>query len=265
MTKGKVLVIGSNATRFDVQGGTSATGQYLNEVVVPIEAILKAGFDIVLATPDGTKPHIDEVSDTPGHFGGDEVAWKRAQAFYLSDPAMNAVRTLRSVIEEGLDAYAGVFVPGGHAPVVDLMQDANLGEILRHFHDRSKPTALLCHGPVAVAAAMPHAREFRAALVAGAPDKAAEWAKDWPYAGYKMTVFSNTEETIVEDHILHAKLYFYVVDALQTAGATVITTPVDFEPNIIEDRELITGQNPRSDRPLAARFVAALERSLVVA
>ena len=58
------------------------------------------------------------------------------------------------------DGYAGVFVPGGQAPVVDLMQDPDVGEILRHFHQHSKPTALLCHGPIAVVAAMPHAREF---------------------------------------------------------------------------------------------------------
>jgi hypothetical protein len=47
---------------------------------------------------------------------------------------MNQVRTLHAVIEEGLDKYAGVFVPGGQAPVVDLMQDPQTGEILRHFH-----------------------------------------------------------------------------------------------------------------------------------
>lgn len=112
---------------------------------------------------------------------------------------------------------------------------------------------------------MPHAREFRAALIAGAPAKAAEWARGWQYAGYKMTVLSNTEEKIVEDHILHAKLYFNVVDALQTAGGDVITTKTDFEAHVVEDRELITGQNPRSDRPLAEKFVAALDRSLVSA
>ena len=174
---------------------------------------------------------------------------------------MNNVRTLAAVIAEGLDDYAGVFVPGGQAPVVDLMQDPDLGEILRHFHEKAKPTALLCHGPIAVASAMPHAREFRAALVAGDPVKAAEWAKDWQYAGYQMTVFSNSEEKIVEDYILHAKLYFNVVDALQTAGGKVVTTAVDFEPHVIVDRELITGQNSRSDHPLAARLVEALDRA----
>ncbi|SON54012.1 Molecular chaperone Hsp31 and glyoxalase 3 [Hartmannibacter diazotrophicus] len=263
MSKGKVLLIGSNATRIEIKGGrTGATGQYLNETVIPAMAVAAAGYEIVLATPNGTKPQIDEVSDSADHFGGDQAAYARARAYYAEDPAMNAVSTLRSVVEEGLDTYVGVFVPGGHAPVVDLMQDPDVGEILRHFHERAKPTALLCHGPVAVAAAMPNAREFRAALIAGATDKAREWASGWQYAGYRMTVFSNSEEAIVEDNILNAKLHFYMVDALQTAGGEVITTTVNFEPNVIEDRELITGQNPRSDVPLAARFVAALDRSL---
>ena len=263
MSKGKLLLIGSNATRIEVQGGrTGATGQYLNETVIPAMAVINAGYDIVLATPDGTKPHIDEVSDTADHFGGDQAAYEKGKAFYANDPAMNAVRTLHSVIEEGLDNYAGVFVPGGQAPGVDLMQDPDLGEILRHFHEKAKPTALLCHGPIAVVSTLPNAREFRSALIAGATDKAKEWAKGWQYAGYKMTVFSNGEEKVVEDHILHAKLYFNVADALEIAGGEVITTTVNFEPNVIEDRELITGQNPHSDQPLAARLVAALDRSL---
>jgi putative intracellular protease/amidase len=261
MSKQKVLVIGSNATRIEVQGGgTGATGQYLNETVVPVLALIEAGYEVVLATPNGTKPHIDAASDKVSHFGGDQAAYDRAKAFYADDPAMNRVRTLRSVIEEGLDGYAGVFVPGGQAPVVDLMQDPDLGEILRHFHERAKPTALLCHGPVAVVAAMPHAREFRAALIAGVPAKAAEWAEGWPYAGYRMTVFSSTEEKVVEDKILHARMYFNMVDALGTAGGEVVVTKVDFEPHVIEDRELITGQNPASDHALAAKLVAALGR-----
>lgn len=261
MSKGKVLVIGSNATRIEIQGGrTAATGQYLNETVVPALAVIAAGYEVVLATPSGAKPHIDEASDSVEHFGGDQAAYDAAKAFFADDPAMTRVRTLRSVIEEGLDNYVGVFVPGGQAPVVDLMQDPDTGEILRHFHERAKPTALLCHGPMAVVSAMPHAREFRAALVAGAVDSAAEWARGWQYAGYRMTVFSNSEEKVVEDHVLHARLYFNMVDALQAAGGDVVTTETDFEPNVVEDRELITGQNPRSDRPLAARLVAALDR-----
>lgn len=264
MSKGKVLVIGSNGTRIEVQGGgTGATGQYLNETVVPAMALVEAGYEVVLATPNGAKPHIDEASDAVQHFENDEAAYRRAKEFYANDPSMKGGRTLRSVIEEGLDNYAAIFVPGGQAPVVDLMQDPDVGEILRHFHAKQKPTAFLCHGPIAATAAMPNAKEFRAALITGDTEKAAELAKGWQYAGYKMTVFSKTEEKVIEDNILHAKLYFNMPDALRTAGADVSTTSVDFEPYVIEDRELITGQNPRSDHPIAAKLIQALERVVV--
>ncbi|MBY5680585.1 type 1 glutamine amidotransferase domain-containing protein [Rhizobium leguminosarum] len=266
MSKGKVLVVGSNATRIEIQGGgTGPTGQYLNETVVPAMALVDAGYEVVLATPDGSKPHIDPVSDVAQHFDGDEAALQRGRAFFKENPGMKNARTLRSVIEEGLDGYAAVFVPGGQAPAVDLMQDADLGEILRHFHARGKPTAFLCHGPIASLAALPHAREYRAALISGDEKKASQLGKDWQYAGYKMTVFSASEETPIEDNILHGKLYFNMPDALHTAGGNVSTGAVDFAPNVVVDRELITGQNPRSDHPLGAKLVEALNRANVSA
>jgi putative intracellular protease/amidase len=260
MSKGKVIVICSNASRIETQDGKwGATGNYLNETVVPSMALVEAGYEAILATPNGAQPHIDEASDSAVHFGGDMAAYQRAKAFFASDPSMSG-GTLKSILDKGLENFAGVFIPGGQAPIVDLMQDFEVGEILRHFHEAAKPTAMLCHGPISAVAAMPHAREFRAALIAGDPAKAAEWAKDWQYGGYKMTVFSATEEKVIEDTILHAKIYFNMPYALGIAGSTVATTPKDFEPYVIEDRELITGQNPRSDHPLAAALIAALDR-----
>ncbi|WP_109123604.1 type 1 glutamine amidotransferase domain-containing protein [Dyella sp. C11] len=260
MAKQKVLVLGSNATRIEIQGGkTGPTGNYLNETVVPAMALVYAGFDVVLATPNGTKPHIDEVSAAPAHFGGDEKAFKAAEDFYAKHPSMNNVRTNRSVIDEGLENYAAVFVPGGQAPVVDLMQDPEVGEILQYFHATKKPTAFLCHGPIATIAALPNSREFRTALVAGNPKEAEKLAKGWQYAGYKMTIFSKSEEKYVEDQILHGKMYFNMPEALSAAGGDVHVGK-DWEPNVIEDRELITGQNPRSDHLIASTLIKALGR-----
>ena len=265
MSKGKVLVVGSNATRIEIQGGgTGPTGQYLNELVVPVMALIDAGFDIVFATPDGNKPFIDPVSDQAMHFDNDETAHRRAGDFFANDPAMNEVSTLRAIIAGGLDQYAAFFTPGGQAPVVDLMRDAELGEVLRHFHAHRKPTAFLCHGPIASVAALPDAAAFRAALIAGDRARAAELATGWPYAGYRMTVYSASEEKPIEDNILHGKLYFHMPEALTILGAQVETGP-DFAPHVIEDREVITGQNPRSDHPLAARLIAALARAAVPA
>jgi len=46
--------------------------------------------------------------------------------------------------------------------------------------------------------------------------------------------------------------------ALKTAGGEVTTGAVDFGPHVIVDRELITGPNPRSDHPIAAKLIEAL-------
>ena len=80
-----------------------------------------------------------------------------------------------------------------------------------------------------------------------------------------MTVFSASEEKRIEQEILHGKLYFTMPDALQAAGGDVSVNSVDFDPHVVEDRELITGQNPRSDDSLAAKLVAALGRATVPA
>jgi putative intracellular protease/amidase len=266
VSKGKLLVIGSNATRIEVQGGGwGPTGNYLNETVVPIMTLIDADYEVVLATPNGSKPHMDEASDSAAHFGGDQAAYSRAKSFWGNNPVMNQVHNLSSVIEKGLDNYAGVFVPGGQAPVVDLMQDLEAGQVFRHFHEHCKPTALLCHGPIALISAMYYAREFRAALIAGDLPKAKDWASGWPYVGYKMTSFSATEEKWVEEKILHGEIYFNMPRALTAAGGEVITGLVDFEPNVIVDRELITGQNPRSDHQIGKKLLEALDRALVPA
>ncbi len=97
MHKGKVLVIGSNATRIEVQGGPRGpTGQYLNETVVPAMAVLDAGYSIVLATPNGSKPHIDEdLCDASAFRWG----WEGVQArgSFLRQPSLDEPRPYATV------------------------------------------------------------------------------------------------------------------------------------------------------------------------
>lgn len=262
MSKGTILVIGSNATQLEAQGGGTITiGQFLNETAVPLMTLLAAGYDFVLATPSGEKPHMDQDSDALIYFANDQNARTRARDFFKSDPAMNDVRTIRSVIDGGLNRFSGLFFPGGHAPVVDVMRDADVREVLRYFHANNKPTAAICHGPMGILAALDNAPEFRAALSAGDKAKARELAKGWQYAGYRMTVFSRSEEEFAEDNVFHKKLLFNMPDALEAAGGHVVNTDQNFTSFVVVDRELVTAQNPMSDHELAAKFIAALEQA----
>jgi putative intracellular protease/amidase len=264
-SKGKILVIGSSANSILLKNGEREhAGYYLNEMTIPPRAVIGAGYEIVLATPDGRRPVMDPQSAVASYFGDSDHALREALDFVDNFPAMQNPRSMRSVIDQGLDGYVAVFVPGGHPPMVDLMEDPDLGEILRYFHANGKLTVLLCHGPVALAAALPNPRAFRAALANGDEEAAKKIAGAWPYSGYRMTAFSNDEEHWVENTYMGGrKVPFYIDDALRIAGGDVeISDKGIFQSHAVEDRELITGQNPPSDHALTALFLKALDRAV---
>jgi putative intracellular protease/amidase len=262
-SKGTILVIGSSADSIVLKDGKKEhAGYYLNEMVIPTQAVLKAGYEMALATPNGKKPVMDPQSAVRTYFDDSDEVLQAALEFEETYPAMQSPLSIRSAIDLGLDQYVAVYVPGGHPPMIDLMQDADLREVLGHFHAKGKPTVLLCHGPVAITAALPRAKEFRAALTRGDQDDARKLAEGWLYSGYRMTVFSNDEEHWVEETYMGGrKVPFYVNDALRIAGGHVeISDQGIFKSHVVQDRELITGQNPPSDQALAALFLQALER-----
>jgi len=124
-----------------------------------------------------------------------------------------------------LDSFDGIFIPGGHPPMVDLWKNKYLGAILSHFHHKAKPTCAICHGPVAL-------------VSANLTDA------NWIYDGYKMTVFSTAGDQKREKE-WGGKLFFYPEDILRDTGGIVVEAPTS-QPHWIEDRELLTGQNPFS-------------------
>ena len=125
----------------------------------------------------------------------------------------------------------------------------------------AKPTALLCHGPVVVVSTLDDAPAFRKALEEGDDAGAADLARDWIYSGYRMTVFSASEEKIAEEQVLKGELFFDMEKALRSAGGDVSVTDKNFASNVVVDRELITGQNPASDQAMADALIEALDRA----
>ena len=252
----KILIVASSSETLLLKGNNKIpTGYYLNELAVPVQYFIDAGYGIVVATPDGNKPLMDQKSNNVEFFGNNEAKFKAALKFVVTNPSMQRPETLKEVSKQ-LKDYVAVYVPGGHAPMNDLMQDPDLGNILREFHKDKKVTAFLCHGPIAALAALPKAQEYRALLVDGNRTAARELAKNWQYAGYNMTVFSNEEEKMSEEKI-KGELEFYAADALTLAGGFVENVQ-PYKPLVVQDRELITGQNPASDLELAKAVIKAI-------
>jgi len=256
--KGRVLLVASSTSRINLKSGRSAsTGFRLSELAVPAQALLDAGYEVVIATPDGKKPAMDEASASPDEFPGNAPAFRRAIQFAHGYPSLQHPLTLAAAAED-VGSFAGVYVPGGHAPMNDLMVDPDLGRILRAAHEAGKPTALLGHGPIAAVATLPRAVEFKNALVRGDDSEARVSADAWTYAGYRMTAFSDDEERAVEAGTLNDSLQFHVTSAVRDAGGRLENASKG-QSFVVRDRELITGQNPSSGRAIAEAMVTALD------
>lgn len=256
---GKILVAVSSENKLALKNGQFLdTGYYLNELGVPAKRLVDAGYTLVFANPKGNTPTMDKNSDSVDHFGGNQAKYAEIKAFHDNLASLKQPQTLQAIIDGGLDQYAGLFVPGGHAPMIDLMQSQAFGQILKHFNAQAKPTALICHGPVALAAATQNPVAYKKALASGNVMAQKKAAKNWIYAGYNMTVFSTSEEKVAEKNIGN-KLQFYPQDALSAAGGKV-QVGNDWAPYVIQDRELITGQNPASDEQLAEAMIKALQQ-----
>lgn len=255
-----VLVVLSDADHLDLKDGkVFPTGFYLNELMQPVKRLLDAGHQVTFATPNGLAPTLDKSSDDKMYFNNDVNAWRTHRALLdklrLTSPASSPVISLARAAQRGYGKFDAIYIPGGHAPMQDLLTSPALGQALAAFHAAGKPTALVCHGPIALLSTLPDAPAFTRQL---AETGHAAAQRDWIYAGYRITVISNAEEEIAKGLLPKGgAMKFYPQTALEQAGGKYSSNSEPFTSHIVTDRELITGQNPASATAVAQ---ALLER-----
>ncbi|MES3023758.1 MAG: type 1 glutamine amidotransferase domain-containing protein [Pseudomonadota bacterium] len=255
-----VLVVLSDVATLELKDGKSApTGFYLNELMQPVKLLLDAGHTLTFATPQGKAPTMDKGSANKQFFNNDE-ADLGAHLDLLGRLKLTAaegspVVSLARVEQLGYAHFDAVYVPGGHAPMEDLLQSAQLGKLLTNFNANAKLTALVCHGPIALLAALPDAAAFSQKL---ASTRHAKAGQKWIYAGYRMTVFSNKEEELSKGQLKGGAMKFYPQTALEQAGAAYDSN-APWQALVVTDRELITGQNPASALGVGKAMLARLK------
>ena len=226
-----VLIVVSAADGWTLNDGSShPTGYWGEELAEPHRIFAAAGWDITLATPGGVAPTVDRLS--LGLAGG-LPAKTRAVADYLRRHE-SALADPKALADIDPSDYDVVFYPGGHGPMEDLAVDADSGQILTAVLDSGRPLALLCHAP--------------AATLAARRDDGT-----WPFAGYRMTALSNTEERL---NRFARKAKWLLQDRLVESGAIYRKGRLPLRPFMQIDRNLYTGQNPASSAMLAHKLVA---------
>jgi putative intracellular protease/amidase len=227
----KVLFVVTGASYWTLADGTRhPTGYWAEEFAAPYSELTKAGHQIVVATPGGVVPHVDVMSLRPAMAGSAEIALELEEILRSAEELRHPIELADARVED----YDAVYYPGGHGPMEDLWEDADSGRLLIAALASGKPLAIVCHAPVAMMATRRNGAS--------------------PFAGYRVTAFTNDEEDGVG---LRAKARWTAEDELVKLG-------VDFKrgemwkPYTLVDRNLYTGQNPASAGPLARDFMKAL-------
>jgi putative intracellular protease/amidase len=225
----KILFLMTGSDHWTLNDGTiHPTGFWAEEAVTPLEVFRSAGHEVVVATPGGVVPPADPAS---------LVAGDTDTATHLADTINNAREFTQPIALADVDLadYAAVFVPGGHGPMEDLAVDPEAGRLLSSALTGGLLLGVVCHGPAALLSAT------------GADGRNA-------FEGFTVTGFSNAEEKIGG---LADKAPWLLEDRLEQAGLTV-QTGLPFQPHVVTDRNLLTGQNPASSEPLAQALVERL-------
>lgn len=224
----KILMILTSHSQLGDTG--EKTGFWLEEFASPYYVFKDANADITLASPNGGQPPLDPKSDAPD-FQTD--ATKRFKDDADAQAALANTVKLSDVSPEDYDA---VFYPGGHGPLWDLSEDSNSIALIESIYASGKPVAAVCHAPAVL-------RNTKA------PDGS-------PLVqGKSVTGFSNTEEEAVQ---LTGVVPFLLEDELKAKGGNYSKAD-DWNPHVVSDGNLITGQNPASSEPAAKAVLEKLK------
>jgi putative intracellular protease/amidase len=220
----KVLIV---LTSHDQLGDTGrTTGFWLEELAAPYYRFKEAGWDITLASPKGGQPPLDPKSNEPAN-QTDQT--RRFEADSEATAALTDTVRLDSVKADDFDT---VFYPGGHGPLWDLAEDTDSVRLIETTLRSGKPLALVCHAPGVLRHAVD---EDGTPLV----------------RGKQVTGFANSEEDAVA---LTDIVPFLVEDELKKLGGHYSKLG-DWEPYVVQDGLLITGQNPASSGPAAEALI----------
>ncbi|AMO49484.1 peptidase C56 family protein [Enterobacter sp. FY-07] len=223
----KILMV---LTSHDELGNTGKkTGFWLEEFAAPYYVFKDAGADIVVASPAGGQPPLDPKSDLPEFQTALTTRFKTDNA---AQQVLASTVKLETVTHDDFDA---VFYPGGHGPLWDLAESRTSIQLIESFNRADKPIAFVCHAP----GVLRHVKAANGELL---------------IKGRTVTGFTNGEEAAVE---LTDVVPFLVEDEFIASGAHYVKG-ADWMPFVVEDGNLVTGQNPASSEEAALRLLKKL-------
>lgn len=209
-------------------GKKFSTGNHPVELLLPMMHLVNAGFEIDVVTPTGAPVQIEmwamPTSDTAVMSFFDE--WKPR----LDKPGTVGDFAANEMADDS--AHIAVFIPGGHGAMLGLPDNADVGRVLRWFHQTGRHTLAICHGPAALLAA---------GLAAPAPGNGSGFI----YSGYEIAAFPDRiDRQTPRIGYMPGTMPWHFGERLEELGVTIVNSRADTTCHV--DRRLITGASPKA-------------------
>ena len=232
---GRILNVVTNVDQYDRVG--FRTGLWLGELTHFWDAVEEHGFRSDIASPTGGWVPLDPqglMLPEMGHnsrLGGDVTNHYRDKDF------MDQLNSTLPLAEVAAADYDAIYLAGGHGTMWDF-RSPELGRLLAEFYESGKVVSAVCHGPVGF---------LEARLSDGS----------WLVQDKNLTAFSWAEEAADNrDDVVP----FNLEQELKDRGARYSKAVVPFGKHVVEDGQLITGQNPASARGVGEAVAKALRQ-----
>lgn len=189
------------------------TGVSLEEFAVPFLVFEKSDIEMTVASPEGGISPVDDNS----------MSCSNPQEW---DKCIKILRNTKRLSQVDYKSYDGLYFPGGHGLLFDLVECREVIKIIECFCNAGKLISAICHGPAVF---------VNTSIV---KDK-------------RLTAFTDEEEGIIK---LKELVPFLLETKLRELGANFIAER-PWSEHVEVDGNLITGQNQNSALLIAEKIV----------
>lgn len=224
--RGKILAVVTSADMMGTSG--KRTGYELTELARAYYVFKANGFDVDIASPKGGKPPVVIDGDDMGKFD---------YAFLNDTSAQTKVDNSIAITDVDTSQYKAVYFVGGKGAMFDFPENTAIKSLVSDYYQSGKVVGAVCHGPAAL---------VNVTLDDGTP----------LLANKTVASFTNDEELLLIPDAREI-FPFLLQNKLIEQGATFDAGHLYLD-NMVQDGNLVTGQNPWSVWSVAESMIEQL-------
>jgi putative intracellular protease/amidase len=206
--------------------GNHAAGYEFSEIADPYFEFVNKGFTIDFASILGGEPP---------YVGYDPK--QQTSKEFIEGNGFKRLNFSHKLSNIDVSAYDAIFFPGGLGLMTDMVDNPLVKEIIKRTYENGNVIGAVCHGPSAL---------LNVILSNGSN----------LLEGKKINSFTEAEEKI-DGHTLGDVIPFMLDEELIKQGAMFYHNK-PFEPNVVVDDNIVTGQNPASASGVALKMIELL-------